>query len=150
MRFGTRSLIALRGSAAAAAHVTGTETFVHATTAGTTTSVGGVSQMRGLVGEVTDAMSDPRASGTGTLTGNYDLHDGGGVQWGTYQLANAGGSWEGTWSGILYGSGPVEDCSVWLVGKGGYAGLSYYFHFHGSGGTYETDGLIFPGSPPAP
>jgi hypothetical protein len=47
-------------------------------------------------------------------------------------------------------SAPIEDASVWLIGKGGYAGLSYYFHFHGSNGTYEIDGLVFPGSPPAP
>lgn len=134
-------------------HVTGTEVVVAVTNAGTTETVDGVSQMRGLVATSTDTTSDPRVSGTGTIGGNYDRWGPGpeATQWGTYRLENEGGSWEGTWAGIAYGGlPPIEDASVWLVGAGGYAGLSYYFHFHGSNGTYAIDGLVFPGSPPAP
>jgi len=132
-------------------HVTGTEVVIALTSRGTTETVGGVVQVRGIAATTEDSMSDPRVSGTGTIGGNYDRWVGGATQWGTYLLENEGGSWEGTWAGIAYGgSPPVEDASVWLVGAGGYAGLSYYFHFHGSNGTYAIDGLVFPGSPPAP
>jgi hypothetical protein len=112
-------------------------------------------QVRGVVATTEDSMSDPRVSGTGTIGGNYDRWGPGpeATQWGTYRLENEGGSWEGTWAGIAYGppgGPPIEDASAWLVGAGGYAGLSYSFHFHGSNGTYAIDGLVFPGSPPPP
>jgi hypothetical protein len=133
-------------------HVTGTEVVVALTDRGSTETVGGVEQLRGLVATTTDTTSDPRVSGSGTIGGNYDRWVGGATQWGTYRLENEGGSWEGTWAGIAYGSPggpPIEDAAVWLIGAGGYAGLGYYFHFHGSNGIYEIDGLVFPGSPPA-
>jgi hypothetical protein len=144
---------ATAGPADEGVHVTGTETVVAVTDAGTRTTAGGVEQLRGLVATTTDTTSDPRVSGTGTIGGNYDRWVGGATQWGTYRLENEGGSWDGTWAGIAYGASgypPIEDASVWLVGAGGYAGLGYYFHFHGSNGTYEIDGLVFPGSPPVP
>ena len=142
---------ATAGPADQGVHVTGTEDVFAVADSGTATTVGGVVQVRGIVATTTDTMSDPRVSGTGTIGGNYDRWATGATQWGTYLLENEGGSWEGTWAGIAYGgSPPVEDASVWLVGAGGYAGLSYYFHFHGSNGTYEIDGLVFPGSPPPP
>lgn len=143
---------ATAGPADQAVHVTGTEVVVAVTDGGTATTVGGVVQVRGIVATTTDTTSDPRVSGTGTIGGNYDRWVGGATQWGTYRLENEGGSWEGTWAGIAYGATgvpPIEDASVWLIGAGGYAGLSYYFQFHGSNGTYEIDGLVFPGLPPA-
>lgn len=138
-----------------AVHVTGTETVLAVTEAGTRTTANGVEQMRGLVAATTDTMSDPRVSGSGTIGGDYDrwLQTGAATQWGTYRLENDGGSWVGTWAGIAYpgaGMAPIEDATAWLVGEGGYAGLTYYLHFHGSGGTYEIDGMVFPGTPPAP
>ena len=145
---------ATAGPADQGVHVTGTEVVVAVTDRGTATTVGGVVQVRGIVATTTDTTSDPRVSGTGTIGGNYDRWPPGpeATQWGTYRLENDGGSWEGTWAGTAYGAPglpPVEDASVWLIGAGGYAGLSYYFHFHGSNGTYAIDGLVFPGSPPA-
>ena len=143
------------GPAGQGVHVTGTETVVAVANKGTATTVDGVLQVRGIVATTTDAMSDPRVSGTGTIGGNYDRWPPGpgATQWGTYRLENEGGTWEGTWAGVAYGEPglpPIEDATVWLVGAGGYAGLSYYFHFHGSNGTYEIDGLVFPGLPPVP
>lgn len=146
---------ATAGPADRGVHVTGTETVLAVTEAGTRTTAEGVEHMRGLVATSTDTMSDPRVTGNGTIGGNYDrwLQTGAATQWGTYRLENDGGSWEGTWAGIAYpgaGMAPAEDATAWLVGGGGYAGLTYYLHFHGSGGTYEIDGLVFPGTPPAP
>jgi hypothetical protein len=146
---------ATAGPADQAIHVTGTEVLLSVTDFGTTETVAGVEQMRGLVATTQDTTSDPRVTGTGTIGGNYDRWEAGATQWGTYSLVNDGGSWAGTWAGIAYpdvaGSpAPIEDASVWLVGSGGYGGLGYYFHFNGSNGTYEIDGLVFPGSPPTP
>ena len=136
--------------AAGAVHVTGTEEFVAITTPATVTTVGNVVQWRDMVVELKDTMSDPRVSGKGTCFCNLDKYPGGAVQFGQYRLENEGGTWEGTFAGMIYSGGIIEDASAWLVGAGGYAGLSYYFHFNGSNGTYQMDGLIFPGSPPTP
>lgn len=89
-------------------HVSGTETVLAVTKAGTATTVNGVEEIRGLVATTVDATSDPRVSGTGTVGGNYDRWALGATQWGTYLLENEGGSWEGTWAGIAYpGAGPA-------------------------------------------
>ncbi len=130
--------------------MTGTEEFVAITTPATVTTVGDVVQWRDMVVELKDTMSDPRVSGKGTCFCNLDKHPGGAVQFGRYRLENEGGSWEGTFAGMIHSDAVIEDASAWLVGAGGYAGLSYYFHFNGSNGTYQMDGLIFPGSPPTP
>ena len=129
-------------------YVTGTESFTRIAR-GEITTVGDVMQMRGNEVDTVDTVNDPRVTGTGTVRGDADLFGTVGTQWGTYQLENADGAWEGTWTGILTGSGAVSEVTAWLVGSGGYDGYTYYFHHYGSG-TLQVEGFIFPGSPPAP
>ncbi len=129
-------------------YVTGTESFTRIVR-GEITTVGDVMQARGNEVDTVDTMNDPRVTGTGTVHGDADMYGWTGTQWGTYRLANAGGAWEGRWTGVLTKGGAVSDVTGWLVGSGGYAGYTYYFHHHGSG-TVEVDGFIFPGSPPQP
>ena len=58
------------GPAGQGVHVTGTETVVTVINTGTATTVDNVMQVRGIVATTTDATSDPRVSGTGTIGGN--------------------------------------------------------------------------------
>ena len=63
-------------------------------------------------------------------------------------ITNAGGSWEGTCRGATWASGNASDLSCWVVGKGGYQGLTYYYHLASSGMSSSTDGLILPVAAP--
>ena len=109
----------------------------------------GVTQMRGVVATTVDTMNDPRVTGTGVIHGENDSYGSVGPQWGTYRLENADGAWEGTWTGALWGDGMVSDVTAWLVGSGAYEGYTYYFHARGVT-TMKVEGIVFPGSPPAP
>jgi hypothetical protein len=128
--------------------VTGTE-LVSVQTYGTSVGVDGVTQMRGVVATSVDTMNDPRVTGTGVIHGENDSYGSVGPQWGTYRLENAEGAWEGTWTGALWGDGMVSDVTAWLVGSGAYEGYTYYFHARGAN-PLKVEGIVFPGSPPAP
>jgi len=128
--------------------VSGTE-VISVQTYGTSVGVDGVTQMRGVVATSVDTMNDPRVTGTGVIHGDNDSYGSVGPQWGTYRLENAEGAWEGRWTGALWGHGLVSDVTAWLVGSGAYEGYTYYFHAHG-GEPVKVEGIIFPGSPPAP
>jgi hypothetical protein len=137
-------------------HVSGTEVVSVQTYGASVRAVDGVTQMRGVVATSVDTMNDPRVTGTGVIHGENDSYQGEndsdgsvGPQWGTYRLENAEGAWEGTWTGALWGSGMVSDVTAWLVGSGAYEGYTYYFHARGTN-PMEVEGIIFPGSPPAP
>jgi len=113
-------------------HVTGTETFV-SFTPGDTQMVGDVEQMRGASAVHTVEMSDPRLSGTLTVSVDLDEYPPGdfGVQWGTYRLENEAGAWAGQWSGVFWtppdgggGGHSAWDLSAWAVGEGDYEGLT--------------------------
>jgi len=129
-------------------HVTGTE-VVSVQTYGTSVQAGGVVQMRGVVATTVDTMNDARVTGTGVIHGENDSYGDVGPQWGTYRLENAEGAWEGTWTGALWGDGIVSDVTAWLVGSGAYEGFTYYLHARGAN-PMKIEGIIFPGSPPAP
>lgn len=138
----------------AATVVSGTESCTFEKQGTTTTDADGTGRYRGAVLSCTDTSNDPRVSGPVTYTWEYDgwaqsAH----VQWGTGRLENAGGAWDGTMTGSY--STPRGDILLfWFEGSGGYEGLSYAMWALLSPAevawTYPVDGIIFPGSPPAP
>jgi hypothetical protein len=108
-------------------------------------------EVRGLTCE--DTSNDPRVAGTA----RYGLHqtrwgsagNGAGVAWGAARITNAGGAWVGRWEGI-YTSETGDVVTSLLVGRGDYAGLSYYrWEYKQFGLTWQTEGLIFPGTIPS-
>ena len=133
--------------------VSGTESCTFKKT-GTTTLVGETYEYRDAILSCTDTSNDPRVSGQVTYTWEYDgWAQGAHVQWGTGRLENAGGAWDGTMTGSY--SMPRGDLLLfWFTGSGGYEGLSYAMWAVLSPAevawTYKVDGIIFPGSPPAP
>jgi hypothetical protein len=138
----------------AATVVSGTESCTFEKTGTTTTDADGTGHYRGAVLSCTDMSNDPRVSGPVTYTWEYDgWGQGATVQWGTGRLENAGGGWDGTMTGSY--STPRGDLLLfWFTGSGGYEGLSYAMWAVLSPAvvawTYPVDGIIFPGSPPAP
>jgi hypothetical protein len=109
--------------------------------------VGDVTQIRGGVVTYRYTMNDPRATGRGEFAFSIDAYSIAGSQWGTQHLENEDGAWEGPCSGGSWDEGNHLLMSCWLVGSGGYAGYTYY-QVHQPGGNVE--GIIYPGSPPAP
>jgi hypothetical protein len=123
--------------------VTGTASYSDGV-GGTVTKVGLIRQTRDVTFSETDTVSDPRVSGEGSCTWNQDAYPGEvGISWGMYRLENEGGAWSGTWTSD---DRPVGLGSGFLVGEGGYEGLTYDFHQDGD----TIVGLIFPGAPPMP
>jgi hypothetical protein len=108
-------------------------------------------EVRGLTCE--DTSNDPRVAGTA----RYILHqnrwgdagNGALVQWGAARLTNSGGTWVGRFEGI-YTSETGDTVTTLFVGSGDYAGLSYYrWEYKTFGLTWQTEGLIFPGTIPS-
>jgi hypothetical protein len=116
----------------------------------TETVVGDVTQFRGQ--EMTDSgtMNDPRLAGKELITLNADFHGTVAAEWGTTRIENAGGAWEGTWTGASWNDGYATSVSGWLIGSGGYAGYTYYFHVFGPSMPFHVEGIIFEGAPPSP
>jgi hypothetical protein len=101
--------------------------------------------------------SDPRLSGTTTVTFNVDVDPwtGEGIMWGTMRIENEGGTWEGTYTGMEYEppEGDLWANSAWLTGSGDYAGYSVYMQSsgrQGEGSSGTSHGVIFKGQPPVP
>jgi len=119
-----------------------------------TTDLDGTMHLRDYALECTDTTDDPRVSGTHTASGSMDLwgtlDHGAGVQWASVRLENDGGAWEGRAMGVASLPGRGDTIVVWYRGTGDYAGLGYFELITGSFPTYEIQGQIFPGDPPAP
>jgi hypothetical protein len=130
-------------------YVTGTSNPI-VTKQGTQTVVGDVTQVRGQ--EMTDSgtMNDPRLAGTGVITLNTDIYGNVASEWGTSRIENAKGAWEGTWTGASWNAGSATAVSGWLVGSGDYAGYTYFFHVFGPSAPFQSEGIIFKGTPPTP
>ncbi len=124
--------------------VSGTETAV-VRSAGTTDAGGRTS---GIEIATSDDADYAGATGTGTLSLSSDTSGDLSVEWGTYRLENANGAWEGMCRGSS--SAGVRDLTCWLAGSGGYAGFTYSLHLQTAGATGHVEGVIYPGSPPAP
>lgn len=125
----------------------GTQAACSSTVEGPEATVDGMSQKRDAVRVCTDTQSDPRVSGTSTLTFNYDEHpDGTWTYWGTSRLTNGGGSWTGVYDGF----GPNDytaTMNVYLKGEGGYAGLQYRGTAVLGGAVTPLEGIIEPLGP---
>jgi len=128
-------------------------------TAGTLTSdASSTTHATGGSLECTEQANDPRVSGHATGTFDFDgwggsVNNGAEVFSGTIRLVNDGGAWDGRYSGI-YTNKTGDLWSIWYIGTGAYAGLSYYEWIEEPLGTFFTfypiTGLIFPGTPPTP
>ena len=116
----------------------------------TVTTAEGIVQVRDRVWTGLRTMSDRRLSGTWVSTGGTDDFGpqevyGLDVFWSTMRIENPGGAWEGTASGVTDPDGFTME-SAWLVGEGGYDGLTAYVYT--AWPTSHVVGMIFPGEPP--
>ena len=117
-----------------AAALSGLEPFVGASmlaeqkSAGTETTVGDVTQIRGMVVVFQVEASDARASGTLEVTNNYDASTAGATSWGSSVLTNDKGTWVcDAWNGAATVSqGDRSYIFEVAKGTGGYEGLTKY------------------------
>jgi hypothetical protein len=137
-----------------AVEVSGTSTLVGEEGRGTASLEDGIARQRGAVLITAEQASDPRASGRGTITLNVDAFSGpdgnlsgAQVRFGRMRLENDGGAWEGAFAGRFSGGRFIQ--TYWLRDEGGYAGLTYVVTAGGQGPVWLSEGLIYPGSPPA-
>jgi hypothetical protein len=113
-----------------------------------------VQHARNATAKCTDAVNDPRVSGTYTAAwsidywGTPDKTNGAIVQWATARLVGPEGAWEGRATGV-YSSDRGDRVAFWWTGTGSYAGLTYFELVSGAG-QKTVQGEIFPGSPPKP
>lgn len=119
-----------------------------------TTDADGATHVRDGWFTCTVTNNDPRVAGTSLYTWNADRWgtsetNGSMVQWGAQRIENAGGAWESTYVGI-YTSETGDIVHRLFTGTGDYAGLSYFMWTSAFGTTWATQGLIFPGTVPAP
>ena len=127
-------------------HVTGTRAFTERSD-GPTDATDGYDWRADYVIE----MSDPRATGTLTMLGDYveigeacprdsDMGQG------SVRLVTDGGTWSGTWSRAAHPPCGVHTY-LWLTGEGAYEGLTFWSMecSHQAGSTDETpiEGVIF-------
>ena len=131
------------------ANVSGTAQLV-VESAGASELVGDETQIRGIVITVSNAVDDPRASGSGTFHLSVDATGSLGFEWGTFRLENAAGAWEGACSGASWNDGNASDVACWLTGSGAYEGLTYYWHGTNAGLAGNVVGTIVPAPVPSP
>ena len=163
MAFGGTRALAQEGQAApdsdgaastpVAVSVFGTSTLVGQASPGTTALDGGVVRVRDNQLLTVEISTDPRVAGQATITVNFDAYpDASGatgatqVRFGQMRLENEDGAWVGNFTGSLANGGFVQ--TYWLEGTGGYEGYSYVVTAGGSGNTWRSQGLIFPGAIP--
>lgn len=133
--------------------VAGTSTLVGQLSPGVTALDGAIIRVRGNELVTVEESSDPRVTGQATISVNYDAYPGPNgmpgttqVRYGEMRLENEDGAWSGTFTGSLNGAGFLQ--TYWLEGEGAYEGLSYVVTAGGSGNTWQSSGLIFPGELP--
>lgn len=110
----------------------------------TKTDPDGRIHVSGVVIESSFATSDPRVNGKATV--KVAVEGVGDVGWetATVLVTNSGGRWDGTCQGATWSAGNASDISCWLVGKGAYQGLTFYYHVVSTGPSSTLDGLILP------
>mgnify|MGYP001812170665 CR=1 FL=1 len=133
--------------------VAGTSTLVGQRSPGVTALDGAIIRVRGNELVTVEESSDPRVSGQATINVNFDAYPGPNgipgttqVRFGEMRLVNEDGAWSGRFTGNLGGAGFLQ--TYWLEGEGAYEGLSYVVTAGGSGNTWQSSGLIFPGEIP--
>ena len=136
---------------ATAASFTGSETCdtLAGAATGTTTTVAGVEQLRGLTYDCVAQSSDARLAGSGTATMNWDDYaDGTEVMWGARVITNDGGTWRSVWNAETTTTATGVDFTTVFIGDGGYEGLVAPVDVHVRvGGTNSFAGTIIPGPP---
>lgn len=113
------------------------------------TTADGVTQIRGVVGEQTLTMEDPRLSGTERFVHNEDhFGDVVGPVWGTSRIENDGGAWVGSYRGLMFADGSATYFGTY-VGEDGYEGLSAACVSTSDGTSgFTGECVIYPGPVP--
>ena len=114
-----------------------------------TTTADGVTQVRGVVGEQTLTMEDPRLSGTERFVHNEDHYgDVVGPVWGTSRIENDGGAWVGSYRGLMLVDGSATYFGTY-VGADGYEGLSAACVSTSDGTSgFTGECVVYPGAVP--
>ncbi|MFO7532204.1 MAG: hypothetical protein R6W93_07050 [Candidatus Limnocylindrales bacterium] len=114
-----------------------------------TTTPDGVTQVRGVVGEQTLTMDDPRLSGAERFVHNEDYYgDVVGPVWGTSLIENDGGAWVGSYRGLMLADGSATYFGTY-VGEDGYEGLSAACVSTSDGTSgFTGECVIYPGAVP--
>ena len=141
-------------TAMASAHrteFTGTANFVETLNAGEWTYLpSGNVLARGIVETYHDVNSDPRLTGTETITSNANFRPApsselglAGYLWGTFHIANEDGAWDGTFTSEITEGGEYFYRGV-AQGSGGYEGLKGHFEAYRNGhsGPFTITGWI--------
>jgi hypothetical protein len=90
------------------------------------TTTGGYAKLRNGTQVYRDQMSDPRVSGTRTVTIDANQRaDKSADTWGTVVIVNDRGTWKGEWHGMVAKGGVTRYAFSTLKGAGGYEGLAY-------------------------
>ena len=139
--------VAAQDDPMAAAVVTGTITPWSEESAGTTSVLDGASLMDGARFTNTWEASDPRLSGSTSITTNWKHYEGLRmlVEAANYSLENEGGRWAGTATSLL-GERLGETDTVILHGEDAYEGLSAYIVIDRASSTFNA--AILPGGMP--
>jgi hypothetical protein len=115
----------------------------------TTEKVGDVTQYRGGMVTMAQAMNDPRVTGEVFYDWSLDSWTVAGTEWGTYTLTNDGGAWTGPCTGGAWAEGDGVAWGCWLSGSGGYEGYTFYQVVNKDLGQVPVvHGVIFKGTSP--
>ena len=107
-------------------------------------------QARGIVEVYHDVNSDPRLTGTETITSNANFRPApsselglAGNLWGIFHIENKGGAWDGTFTSEITEGGEYFYRGV-ALGSGGYEGLKGHFEAYRNGhsGPFTISGWI--------
>ena len=130
---------------------TGTSNFAETLDAGEWTYLpSGNVLARGIVETYHDVSSDPRLTGTETITSNANFKPApsselglAGNMWGTFHIENEGGAWDGTFTSEITEGGEYFYRGV-AHGSGGYDGLTVHFEAYrkGHSGPFTITGWI--------
>ncbi len=110
---------------------------------------GAIQRTRDVVATCSVTMSDPRVSGTATVSSNFDcLAQAGCITWGTQDLVGPDGSWIGTYTGTIDTAFTERGFSA-LNGTAGYEGLTFVVHTTAPlDDTPRVVGIIYEGAIP--
>ncbi len=112
---------------------------------------GAIQRIRGVVATCEVTFSDPRVSGTATVSSNYDCHaEAGCVVWGTQELVGPDGSWTGSFTGTIDAAFTERGFTL-LNGTAGYEGLTFIVQPAAQlGEAPSAVGIIYEGGAPPP
>ena len=130
---------------------TGTSNFGETLNAGEWTYLASGNVLaRGIVETYHDVNSDPRVTGTETVTSNANFRPApsselglAGNLWGTFHIENEGGAWDGTFTSEITEGGEYFYRGV-AHGSGGYEGLVGHWEAYRNGhsGPFTLNGWI--------